>query len=396
MVTPVSCTTVVEASTTGGCFKIQVSEDIRAFAELWPRSDRMGSARCYAFQCADHLEVWGRTIGKARGTQKVFVAVFDEASRPLLLLPFGIEQGRRLRILGFLDGGVSDYNAPVIFEQARAWDAARTKSLWKALTSALPRFDIAVFEKMPAEICGIENPLANLPVLPTTPSGHFIRLTQSWRNEAGPRLPFKREAEAQRRRLAKLGQVTFEVVEDPAERRRILEAMLSQKSRRYMETWGVDGLDRPGYRSYYLELVEELSPSGPVLMAALKVDGKIIATNWGLLVSGRFIGIVMTFEGGEWRRFSPGKLLLEDLLLWCCNNGIEIFDFGVGDEGYKAGYTDEILALYKASIPVTAYAKLYHYGRNTIVWSILRRVVQPVLRRLSRRDDSHSSSYGKP
>jgi CelD/BcsL family acetyltransferase involved in cellulose biosynthesis len=366
-------------------FKILVSENFEYFSDLWPRSDRMGSAHCYAFQCADILALWCDTIGRARGTHPLFVAVFDEASRPLLLLPLGIERIDGMRVLGFLDGGVSDYNAPVVFEPTRVWDAATTRTLWRELVRALPRFDIVTFEKMPADICGLPNPLANLKVVPSAPSGHFVNLTTSWNEQAAKHLPFNRETQAQRRRLARLGHVNFIVAEHPTDRQRILEAMLSQKSRRYLETWGVDGLDRPGYRSYYTALIERLPCPGPCLVSALEINGKVISTNWGFLVKRRFIGIVMTFEGGEWKRFSPGKLLLEDLLNWCFDNGVHIFDFGVGDETYKVAYTDQTLPLYRGTIAITIAGKAHVFVRNSRTWQRLRRAPRKLITKLGFR-----------
>ena len=53
-------------------FKICVSDDLAEFAELWPRTDRCGSAHCYVFQCADFLQVWCATVGKARRTRALF------------------------------------------------------------------------------------------------------------------------------------------------------------------------------------------------------------------------------------------------------------------------------------------------------------------------------------
>jgi CelD/BcsL family acetyltransferase involved in cellulose biosynthesis len=360
-------------------FEIRVADDLADFADLWPRTDRIGSARCYAFQCADILQAWCDTVGRAQQTRALFVAVFDDIGRPILLIPLGIEQDRGIRILRFLDGGLCDYNAPVVFEPTRTWEHHTVERMWQGLVRALPRFDIAMFDKMPADICGVPNPFVERGA-PSTPSGHFLNVASSWQEYAASRLPYKRESTYQRRRLAKVGNVAFTIAETLADRQRILQAMMSQKSRRYIETRGSDGLDRPGYRQYYSAMTERFPWPGPVLISALEVDGTILATNWGLLSNKRFLGIVMSFEGGKWRSFSPGRILLEDLLKWNFTNGTAIFDFGIGDESYKVAYTDQTLALYQATIPTTVAGKAYHAVRNTKAWSLLREVKKRVLR----------------
>jgi CelD/BcsL family acetyltransferase involved in cellulose biosynthesis len=122
-------------------------------------------------------------------------------------------------------------------------------------------------------------------------------------------------------------------------------------------------------------MVERFTWPGPLLISALEVDGKILSTNWGLICSGRFIGIVMSFESDEWKRFSPGRLLLEDLLKWNFTNGTSIFDFGIGDESYKVAYTDETLPLYEANIAVTAIGRVYQIGNKTKTWRLLKAAI---------------------
>ncbi len=364
-------------------FKIRVATDLAEFSKLWPRTDRRGSEQhSYVFQCADILELWCDTVGRARGTQMLFVAVFDDIGRPMLLLPLGIERHSGIRILRFLDGGLCDYNAPIVFEPTRTWGRHTVERMWQELIRALPRFDIAMFDKMPADICGVPNPFIELGA-PFPPSGHFVNITSSWEEYAAKRLPYKRESSYQRRRLAKFGRVAFKVAETPADRQRILQAMMCQKSRRYIETRGADGLDRPGYRQYYIAMTERFTWPRPLFISALEVDGKILATNWGLISNKRFFGIVMSFEGGEWRSFSPGRLLLEDLLKWNFTNGTTVFDFGIGDESYKVAYTDQTLVLYQAIIPATAIGKAYQVGRNTKAWQLMKKVATQAVNKIN-------------
>jgi CelD/BcsL family acetyltransferase involved in cellulose biosynthesis len=357
-------------------FNIVVTDNLGEFSEIWPRTDCTGPAHCFVFQCADLLEVWCDTIGKARGIQARFVGVFDRTGRPVFLLPLGIERQRGIRMLRFLDGGVSDYNAPVVFDAARSWPSGSMERMWGELIRSLPAFDIAAFDKMPVDICGAPNPLVELGSMPFAESGHLTSISGSWDEYAAKRLPHRKDSRYQRRRLCKLGKVAFRIAETRAERRRILEAVMRQKSRRCIETTGVDDLDRPGYRQYYSAMTERFTWPGPLLIASLEVDGNIIAAGWHLIFDRRFIFFVTTFEGGEWARFSPGRLLLEDLLEWSFANGISIFDFTVGDESYKLDYSDQKLLLKQARIPVSVIGKAYQFGRNTKLWRLLRPMVK--------------------
>ena len=58
------------------------------------------------------------------------------------------------------------------------------------------------------------------------------------------------------------------------------------------------------------------------------------------------------YDGGKWSKYSTGKLLLEDLMIWCCKNNIATFDFTVGDEPYKEIWANN-------SFPVSEVMKSY-------------------------------------
>src|SRR5437016_1475346 len=77
-----------------------------------------------------------------------------------------------------------------------------------------------------------------------------------------------------------------------------IEALIRQKSERYLQTLGVDGMDRPGYRAYLREAKRLLMPAGPVCLLGLMLEGKIIATSWGYLADRKFYCIMFGFDGG--------------------------------------------------------------------------------------------------
>src|SRR6266567_9144227 len=71
--------------------QIWLTSNIRHLKEFWPRSQDFKEARCYAFQCADILEIRCDTIASARKMQTVFAAILDRESKPLILLALSIE-----------------------------------------------------------------------------------------------------------------------------------------------------------------------------------------------------------------------------------------------------------------------------------------------------------------
>ena len=364
----------------GSSLVVAASDSCGDFEAMWPTMANRGSARAFVFQTADFLNVWCDTIGQARGTQPLFVAVVDEHGVPHALFPLGIEKRKSgLKVLSFLDGGVSDYNAPVLFPPAKDWSPSFVGKLWDAIARIAPPFDIAVVEKMPDRVFDIDNPLMPLITAPYPHSGHVMRLPVSVDEFVSKRLPRAQDTRRKLRKLGERGTVAFRIASTSAERDEMLEAMMRQKSRRYIETTGIDGMERPGYRAFFRKAALDLAPRGLVHLSALSLGGTFLAVHWGYKDDSRFYYMMPSFEEGEWVRFSPGRHLLNYLIEWAIDAGMKEFDQGLGNEDYKKEYCDAAIALHQIETPRTVRGqadlfvrRLKMSLRDTLVWNSLK------------------------
>jgi CelD/BcsL family acetyltransferase involved in cellulose biosynthesis len=324
-------------------FAIERVQDIRAMPQ-WPGLMDRGS-HALAFQRRDHLEIWLETIGRGLNVTPHFVSVSTRAGEPVMLLPLGIQRKHGLKVLTFLDGGVADYNAPILYPIAGQLTAADVSLLWKAIGRAVGPFDLARLEKMPEYVGGIKNPLHALARERWHISGHYLTLEDG----TDVKRPNPKESRRKLRRLSEHGEVRFGIATEADEIARVFEAFRRQKSRRYMETLGHPGFDVPGQLSYYLTLTQRL-PGRGVQLAYLQVGDEVVATAWNLIAGARLYYMMAGYEDGKWRRHSPSWLLLEELVNWSCRNGITIFDFGIGDESYKLKWQETELPLWSAAL----------------------------------------------
>jgi CelD/BcsL family acetyltransferase involved in cellulose biosynthesis len=332
------------------------------FRDLWPRSSARGDVRAFVFQCADILDVWCNTIGRARGVEPLFVTVLATSGRPALLLPFGIQTQHGTRILRFLDGGVSDYNAPIVLPDAAAIGDAQT--IWSEISRYLPPFDVAILEKMPQMVGDLANPLFPLAQNFHHESCHAVALYGPWETFAHDKISNAADSRRRRRKLDKLGTVQIGIAESAEMREQFLAAMMRMKRRKYIDTKGYDAFQDPGAEDYFLETTRRLGAGGPVQLSALTLDGRILAAHWGYVTGDRFYHLMPAHEGGEWRAYAPGRLLNEWLLQWCIERGLKYLDFGIGDEPYKFDYCDLHIPLRDAFLPVTLKGRLYATARK--------------------------------
>jgi len=327
--------------------RICLTRNIREFADFWPRTGRIGIARCYPFQCADLLELACETLVKARNIEPLFVAILGPQDQPLALLPLGIENHKAysrviksVKILTFLDGGLSDYNAPIVFPGVMEWDLATVRAIWKRLGRLLPKYDIAILDKMPERIGDLPNPLWLLKTEKLNESGHAVSLDGDWEDIAG-RFPTRHSWRT--KRFHALGPITYQIARTPGEYDLFLQVLIRQKRQRYP-----NALYRSGYIEYFKQAKRLLFPSGPVCLFVLRIGDTIVSTNFGILFGRRFIGQYVTSEGGKWEAHSPGHLGWQKCIEWCFGNEVQVYDFGIGDEPYKNAYCDITISLYKS------------------------------------------------
>lgn len=364
-------------------FVLETAESPRAFADLWPDLASLAGrpqVRAYPFQCRDHLEIWLDTIGRACSVRPLFVKVTAAEGAPLMLLPLGIRRQLGVRILTFLDCGVADYNAPVLFRAAAGLSSREVRAVWRSVLSTTQDFDIALLEKIPELVGDFKNPFFALGTQRWPQSGHVVALsgdiTKLQSNDQ------RRDGARKRRRLEEQGAVAFRIAEEPQEIDDVFDVFLRQKSAHYRETLDTEGFDVPGQIAYYHTLARRLSGRGAHLFY-LSVSGEIVATVWCLASGRRLYYMMPAYARGQWRKYSPGRLLLEDLVVWAAENGFEVLDFGIGNEEYKQRWSASELSLSGAGFPTTPRGYVYRAAAATR--EALRNRLPPPVRRFVKR-----------
>ena len=203
--------------------------DLAKAESLWRRAT--AKSPTYVFQCYDWLATWQATAGVAHGIQSLVVSITDPTGQPLLLLPLGIQRSFGCRYLVFLGGRASDYNAPIIIDTA--WTASIDfADLWKQIIRHLPPIDVVWLERIPHVIEDFQNPMVRLPYcVPSDNAYAASPLPRSFQEYLrAHRSDDIRDTTRKRRRLAELGNVNFEVVQDEEVIRATVETMLEQEA----------------------------------------------------------------------------------------------------------------------------------------------------------------------
>jgi hypothetical protein len=119
-----------------------------------------------------------------------------------------------------------------------------------------------------------------------------------------------------------------------------LEAVLAWKSAQYARSSVPDCFAVP----QNVAMFRELRDRGLVILSSLSAGERVVAAHLGALWRGRLSWWVPAYDR-ELMSFSPGRLLLEDLLRESHARGLAEFDFLLGDEAYKYQYATHLRAV---------------------------------------------------
>jgi hypothetical protein len=137
--------------------------------------------------------------------------------------------------------------------------------------------------------------------------------------------------ERRRRKAEKnLGPLSF-VFDD--QRPEVFDACIQWKAAQYVAT----GLQNNFASERNVELFRRLLKRGVLKVSSLWGGSTLLSAHLGSLHDGRFTYWLPAYDAAK-AQFSPGRILLEDLLMASHDRGDQEFDFLLGGEDYKFNY----------------------------------------------------------
>ena len=94
-------------------------------------------------------------------------------------------------------------------------------------------------------------------------------------------------------------------------------------------------------RRFYRRLVSAVGSTGWLRFSRVEWEGRTIAFHFGFCRGGTFLWYKPSFAL-DLARHSPGEVLLRQLLLAALAEGARTFDFGLGDEAFKARFATRV------------------------------------------------------
>lgn len=338
---------------------IDIFESFDACASYWRAFEAKTSH--HGFLSFDWLSTWQKTIGASNATKPLIVLLSHDADVKMIL-PFGIRPYKKIfKVLCWLGAGTTDYMGPLWDSHDPSFQAASWPDLWNAVIKAVfakKKFDGMKLDNIPDVWANAVNPMMHLSPLQAKGYYSFSKLDQpSFEDFYQLRSKnLRQDSKRQRERLLKTGgSLSFKIASTPEEGLKWLPDLFTFKSQRYKEMKVPDLFASKSFRDFYTSIFL-LKTSLPHL-SALTCGEENIALHLGLFHQKRFY-YLLPAHAVAWGKYSPGRILLEELIRWTFAQKGEVFDFTLGAEAYKKDWCSHTQRLFQKKQGVSFLGKM--------------------------------------
>ena len=355
-------------------------ESRKAEAKAWSRSSRIAAVDivhdlsraetvwrgledqqfCTPYQRFDFLKPWQHRVGERESALPFIVIAYDAERRPLLLLPLALRRRYGVRTACFMGDKHATFNMAL-------WDrdfaASATAADLDALISAIRErsgTDVLALNQQPARWRDFPNPMALLtnqasvndcPLLTMAPGAAPAALISN---------SFRRRLKGKERKLQSLPGYRYHVATADTEVERLLDWFFAIKPLRMAEQKLPNVFAEPGVEDFIRgACMARLANGGRAIdIHALECDDEVIAIFGGVADGHRFSMMFNTYTMSGSSKYSPGLILMRDIIDHHAGRGYRALDLGIGSDDYKRLFCKSDEPIFDSFIPLSRRGQL--------------------------------------
>jgi CelD/BcsL family acetyltransferase involved in cellulose biosynthesis len=312
------------------------------------------------YQRFDFLGAWQRQIGAREGFRPFIVIAYDAERRPLLLLPLALSHEHGVRTACFMGGKHATFNMP-LWDRDFAADA--TAADLEALISAIrerSEADVLALTQQPLRWRDLPNPMALLPNQASANGCPLMTIVPGEPPTARISNSFRRRLKGKERKLQALPGYRYHVATTDADIKRLLDWFFRIKPLRMAEQKLPNVFSDPGVEDFVRDAcMAPLADGGHVIdIHALECDEEVIAIFAGVADGHRFSMMFNTYTLSASSKYSPGLILMRDIVDHYAERGYRALDLGIGSDDYKRLFCKDDEPIFDSFIPLGLRGKL--------------------------------------
>jgi CelD/BcsL family acetyltransferase involved in cellulose biosynthesis len=359
MAAAIESRTAATRSTASRIAGVDISGDLGQIETIW-RGLEDQSQFCTPYQRFDFLASWQRQAGEREGFRPFIVVAYNAERRPLLLLPLALRHEHGVRTACFMGGKHATFNMALWDRDFAAGATAVDLDVLIAAIRAQSAADVLALTQQPLRWRDLSNPMA---LLPNRPSANDCPLLTMEPGAAPVTLisnSFRRRLKGKERKLQALAGYRYYVASDDADIARLLDWFFAIKPLRMAEQKLPNVFAEPGVEHFIRDAcMARLANGGHAIdIHALECDDEVIAIFAGVADGHRFSMMFNTYTMSGSSKYSPGLILMRDIIDHYAGLGYRALDLGIGSDDYKRLFCKSDEPIFDSFIPLSRRGQL--------------------------------------
>jgi CelD/BcsL family acetyltransferase involved in cellulose biosynthesis len=336
---------------------LDIVHDLNRAEPIWRGLEQQFST---PYQRFDFLEPWQRRVGEPEGLTPFIVIAHDTERRPLLLLPLVLRHDHGVRVVCFMGGKHATFNMAL---WDREFAAGATRSDLDTLISAIrarSEADVLALNQQPLCWQDLRNPMVLLPHQPCANDCPLMTMVPDQPPTSRISNSFRRRLKGKERKLQTLPGYRYRVAAGDADIKRLLDAFFRLKPLRMAEQKLPNVFAEPGVEDFIRDAcIAPLTGGGHVIdIHALECDDEVIAIFAGVADGKRFSMMFNTYTMSGNSRYSPGLILMRNIIDHYAERGYRALDLGIGSDDYKRLFCKSDEPIFDSFIPLSLRGKV--------------------------------------
>ncbi|HKU06346.1 MAG TPA: GNAT family N-acetyltransferase [Bradyrhizobium sp.] len=345
-------------STTSRIASVDIASDLGKAEASWRELERRNVTHT-PYQRFDFLAAWQRQVGEHEGCTPFIIIARDAERRPLALLPLACHRSCGVNIASFMGGKHSTFNMAL-------WDrdfaAAATEADMAALISGISEHssaDVLALHQQPLTWRDVQNPLALLPHQPSVNDCPLLVMEPGTEPASRISNSFRRRLKGKERKLQPQP-VRYYVATEDADITRLLDWFFQIKPQRMAEQKLPNVFADPGVEDFVrAACLARLENGGRAIdIHALECEEEVIAIFAGVADGNRFSMMFNTYTMSGNAKYSPGLILMRDIIDHYASSDYRALDLGIGSDDYKRLFCKNDEPIFDSFLPLTARGRM--------------------------------------
>ena len=339
---------------------VDIFHDLTAAEPIW-RSFETSGQSFTPYQRFDFLAAWQRQVGEREGLRPFVIVAHDAERRPLMLLPLVIEARLGARCASFMGGKHATFNMALC---DRDFAANATEADMAALVASIAersRVDALALHQQPLRWQDLPNPLALLPHQPSVNDCPLLVMEAGAAPTALISNSFRSRLKGKARKLQALPGYRYHIATESADISRLLDWFFRVKPLRMAEQKLPDVFAEPGIEQFIRAACLTPLADGDrhaIDIHALECDDEVIAIFAGVADGHRFSMMFNTYTMSANSKFSPGLILMRDMIDRHAGEDYRGFDLGIGSDEYKRLFCKSDEPIFDSYLAVSTRGKV--------------------------------------